>query len=162
MPDASTRSTLHSSCTVVRFEHQVAQRDSMVLYSSRSNSDLSSRRMRYCSTSRSTVALWEPLVPALDDCSGPDTRSRGKGRLVPRVGCFSLFPPTHPLNNSERDIQHIGIIFTFKRNLLSLKIKLIIIKIMTSNIEKVPNHESSLLVLVVCSTSKPHLWINFP
>ena len=21
---------------------------------------------------------------------------------------FSFFPPTHPLNNSERDIQHIG------------------------------------------------------
>ena len=38
--------------------------------------------------------------------------------LVPRVGCFIFFPPTHPLNNSERDIQHIGIIFTFKRNLL--------------------------------------------
>ena len=27
----------------------------------------------------------------------------------------------HMVKNSERDIQHIGIIFTFKRNLLSLK-----------------------------------------
>ena len=36
------------------------------------------------------------------------------------LGMFSLFSPTHPLNSSERGIQHIGIIFTSKRNLLSL------------------------------------------
>ena len=77
---------------------------------------------------------------------------------VPKEGSYPesgvyFFPPTHPLNNSERDIQHIGN-FLHSREIYYLQNSYNSSKIMTLNIEKVPNQESSLLV--VYSTSEPH------